>query len=867
MVSILVFGDASMDNLQDSARRICANINRESTRIMILNTFHLQHVGLTGFGEQGLPQITVMDEQCENPVEMLNKSIDACPDDDICLFDANLTVTARWLDDLRKEQEDSHALCSRLGLVSPLSDIMFTPEGRVVHPLPSMRNTSKAIRYLHRDRSEEKMEIPTIVNGCLYIPRIILDAVGRFDTENYHHLMPAIHDFCFRARILGYRHTLSDCAIVPYRNAWIAEPATSKEENEILLKTYPVLMQEANAAPWQEWMDRIDKKIALHQILDNGRKNILYVLHRDFSDDAADHVGGTQFHVKDLVREIRKFHNVAVLARDWGSLRLTAYNNNEKIVLKLPVSASASYPQMFNQEIALLFRRIYQAIRFDLVHVHHIYQMSLDVFYEAKRAGIPMVCTLHDYYFLCPSMKMIDQSKVCCIGRVDEQQCRECWKAHSRAFQLPVQIPYLERWREECCKALMLNDQIYTPSEASKSIIVQYYPQLCNLIQVIPHGIDIYRDTTAYPHNAGISHDVTGNVDVLPDEQGGTMIGWAILKGIPSEMTRIVVKISPDNSEPLYLFAEKTARADVADTFGEEYIHSGFSVSIPKAYLMQKINIDIGVLYEGVLYLRGISQELGPVLRVEPRTFNVAFVGGLSVEKGSEIALKMIKAGPKDIGWFMIGGCGDRNLKYYNKSNFTDLDWYSREDLPLLLKRASIDLICILPILPETYCYVLSEAMACNVPVLATDIGALSERIRKDHSGWLIPVKDAAAAALKQIAYLRQHPEEIEKVRNHLTALDKRDIRQMDMDYLLSYEPLLAHDSADHPYQCTANTLLEARGTDGCDKCKEMAAHIAQIENSRTYKIVRAYEQARIPGKNSLMSFAYSMAKKLKMDV
>ena len=39
-----------------------------------------------------------------------------------------------------------------------------------------------------------------------------------------------------------------------------------------------------------------------------------------------------------------------------------------------------------------------------------------------------------------------------------------------------------------------------------------------------------------------------------------------------------------------------------------------------------------------------------------------------------------------------------------------------------LLEDNNIDVVCILPTWPETFCYTLSEAITCNVPVFATDI-------------------------------------------------------------------------------------------------------------------------------------------------
>jgi len=50
----------------------------------------------------------------------------------------------------------------------------------------------------------------------------------------------------------------------------------------------------------------------------------------------------------------------------------------------------------------------------------------------------------------------------------------------------------------------------------------------------------------------------------------------------------------------------------------------------------------------------------------------------------------------------------------------------------------------ILSIWPETYCHTLSESWAAGLPVLASDIGAIKERVAATGGGWLVAVGDAA---------------------------------------------------------------------------------------------------------------------------
>ena len=72
---------------------------------------------------------------------------------------------------------------------------------------------------------------------------------------------------------------------------------------------------------------------------------------------------------------------------------------------------------------------------------------------------------------------------------------------------------------------------------------------------------------------------------------------------------------------------------------------------------------------------------------------------------------------------------------------------YQRETLPALVADIDPDLVALVSIWPETYSHTLTEAFALGVPVIATDIGAVAERVRRHGGGLLVPVDDPTAAA------------------------------------------------------------------------------------------------------------------------
>lgn len=118
---------------------------------------------------------------------------------------------------------------------------------------------------------------------------------------------------------------------------------------------------------------------------------------------------------------------------------------------------------------------------------------------------------------------------------------------------------------------------------------------------------------------------------------------------------------------------------------------------------------------------------------------DIAFIGGIGVHKGSKILEEFIN---KDLINGVVHLFGKIN-SVYTKSNkhFINHGTYTRDELKELLQSNNIKLICLLSIWPETYSYTMTEAIACGIPVISFDFGAIAERVKKYNLGWLIDSK------------------------------------------------------------------------------------------------------------------------------
>jgi glycosyltransferase involved in cell wall biosynthesis len=136
----------------------------------------------------------------------------------------------------------------------------------------------------------------------------------------------------------------------------------------------------------------------------------------------------------------------------------------------------------------------------------------------------------------------------------------------------------------------------------------------------------------------------------------------------------------------------------------------------------------------------------------------VIFAGRLVPEKGAEILIRAMQSLP-DVQCLIVGAGPDLpRLKDWAKDmrNVEFLGWQTYEDLQELYRGARA--VIVPSLWYEVFGLVALEAMACGVPVIASDIGGLPEVVDDGVTGRLFPAGDVSALA-HHIADLMDHPD------------------------------------------------------------------------------------------------------------
>lgn len=711
-------------------------------------------------------------------------------ENDVLLLNSDTIVTANWMQKIQEcaYSDDSIATVTPLSNAATLASFpIFGQDNQV----PDNVTVDELAEIVERCSFKDYPQITVAVGFCMYIKREVLDEIGVFDAATFGRGYGEENDFCCRAELMGYKHVLCDNTFVYHKGtgSFLSEQkkALIAEHIGILEKRYPAGMLNNHMFCMSNPYQYIRDNIAMYLSLVNGKKNILYILHDDFEEDAANSVGGTQLHVKDLKVNLLHKYNIYVLAKENKKYRLTCYVDSQHMTFEFRDENVNIYPVFRDVKQKKMLENILSAFKIDFIHVHHISKMSLDIYYVAKDMNIPIVTSIHDFYTICPTYFLYNVAETVCTG-CPSRLCDECLQKKSGIYN---GLKYIEKWRHEMQEALKLNSVIIFPSHSAKNVFQGVYAMNVQL-KVIGHGITEEKITEQFLTDYSCEEEVKCCVERVDLTKSNIIEGWAFWRNKDNRKISVVIQIVQQDKVVQEIKAHKSSRQDVDDVFDRtgNYVYSGFQARVFKEVIEgQTVTIRILMVDGNEKCLVQEMRDVPIAKEVVGEGLRVAFIGGLSAIKGSGVAYDMVTQA-SDIEWFVLGNIApDEKLANYEAANLHKLGAYERKDIKNLLQKHKIDVVCILSRCSETFCYTLSEAMGAMIPIIAYNIGAVGERIRETGTGILISVDEKVEVIIEKIRKINLDKEWAD-VKVRLEKYQHKTSEEMAEEYSELYESL-----------------------------------------------------------------------------
>ena len=122
--------------------------------------------------------------------------------------------------------------------------------------------------------------------------------------------------------------------------------------------------------------------------------------------------------------------------------------------------------------------KLLQAYHVQLFHVEHLINAPAYFLTMHKKLGIPLVVVMHDYYMICPFIKLTDEDE-CYCGEKGASFCQKCLAR--RKFVSATsngRVTDIRQWRQMWEKYLESAALVIVPSMDMEERVRRYYPYL-----------------------------------------------------------------------------------------------------------------------------------------------------------------------------------------------------------------------------------------------------------------------------------------------------------------------------------------------------------------------------------------------------
>jgi GT2 family glycosyltransferase/glycosyltransferase involved in cell wall biosynthesis len=423
---------------------------------------------------------------------------------DIILLNSDTKVTPRWLENMIFAAYRD----PRIATVTAISDNIgaFSVPHSGNNEMPEWLDRDQTGRLIAAVGSHIYADAPTGNGFCMYVKRKALDQVGLFDYESFPRGYGEENDFCMRALKQGWRHVVDDSTFVFHKRS----ASFGEEKQTLIVKSgetlrakhpeYKALVSDfTQSAAMLKMRQNIKKALdslqqahdAKQPISPNGLPRLLYVLHGGAT-------GGTPQTNADLMQTMQGKYDTFVLDCDFENIVLKRYIDGVFYEIERWTLLRRLSPLEINRDDynAVLFE-VLKAYAFELVHIRHLYKHMLSLPKIAHTLNIPVVFSFHDFYYVCPTINLLDEKAKYCAGTCTKtvpDEGEDCPNPFAPGVLPPLKHQWVHTWRDKVRAFLPYVDAFVTTCDDAKSVYVKTYPELKKkTFKVIEHGRDFER--------------------------------------------------------------------------------------------------------------------------------------------------------------------------------------------------------------------------------------------------------------------------------------------------------------------------------------------------------------------------------------
>ena len=425
----------------------------------------------------------------------VNRGFSLANSNDVIILNSDTVVTPGWVSNL-KIKAYSHP---KIATVTPLSN-NAGPFSVSKTSLPKDAiQVQKLLNSLGCDcHFDTLQEMPTGHGFCLYIKSKAFEEVGYFDQVNFPRGYGEENDFCMRLKKKQLINTLDTKTFIYHSEAASfgsdKKKAMVKEGRLKVDQLHPEYTQEI-----AEYFSGPNYKQVINSLTEFLQENNFTAASRNALFLVNVKTGGTPQTNRDLMIALKKNYNIqpfCLYVRKSMAQLSVIDDNFDEIFGDEYTIPETRLPSHTNQFLEKIYIQLLEKFRFSFVHIRHMGWHSIKIFDILKLFHVPCFYSLHDFYTVCPNIKLQDADNKHCAGDCTrsnaDNDCRyELW---DHPFSDVLKNDGVYQWRKLFKKCLSDASALISTSHTALEVIQGVYPDLIARkdFRIIEHGRELY---------------------------------------------------------------------------------------------------------------------------------------------------------------------------------------------------------------------------------------------------------------------------------------------------------------------------------------------------------------------------------------
>lgn len=331
--------------------------------------------------------------------------------------------------------------------------------------------------------------VPTGNGFCMFVNRACIDEIGSLDEVAFPRGYGEENDFCMRAGRAGWSNVIDDRTYVFHdrsKSFGGAKTDLMKSGRSVIDARYPEYKTAIRvfSSGTDIGLARIHARMAQRDctVPRETQSRLLFVV--------ATQTGGTPQTNLDLMGALADgFDSWLMRCDSRHMILMRREGDNFKEVARHELQERLDPIRHISSEYDGVIAEWLRRFDFELVHIRHLGWHSLNLPRIAKAQGCTVVFSFHDFYALCPSIKLMRADGTFYGGDLallNGTAMPELWPADSMP---KLDAEWIRYWRTRFVEALTPCDAFVTTSDSARTTILTHLPGIePDRFHVIPHG-------------------------------------------------------------------------------------------------------------------------------------------------------------------------------------------------------------------------------------------------------------------------------------------------------------------------------------------------------------------------------------------